>query len=198
MRRRIMAVAALAFALWATTAAGAQTTTSTSTSTSSSSTTSSTATSTTSTTVANPCTGRPCTPSPPVALLSGVNGEVRIESFAFCWRQPEPEPQGLVTLCTTPTLGTEPAHRLVVQRGETLTLRFEIDMAPTEASVSVDGERRPLTPGNPVRFVADLAPGSHAASFATVWLQGDVSYYVGLDVRAAATPTAPRGIALTG
>ena len=180
------------------TTAGAQTTT-TSSSTSSSTTSTSTI-ATTTTTLANPCVGQPCTARPPDAFVAGVNGEVRLDGGSFCWSSPAPDANGnFVGLCAD-TLLRDPDAVLVVRAGETLTLRFATAMSPTFVQLERGGQTTALTPGNPVRFGADLPVGSHVVRFFTRWLQGDMSYNVRLDVRATGAPATPtRGrIALTG
>jgi hypothetical protein len=196
MGRRTIGLAMAGLMLWW--AAGAQAQTSTSSTSSSSSSTSTT--STTSTTVANPCTGQVCTAEPPAAFLSGTNGEVRLDRGGYCWRSPTPDAQGVFTALCVDTVPRLPDAVLVVQAGEELTLRFGA-MAPTEVSLERDDQSTPLSPGNPVRFRADLPAGVQVVRFFTRWLQGDASYGVRLDVRAAAPPAAPRtggAIALTG
>jgi len=203
MRRRMAVAALVAIGLFAGGGAGAQTTTTTS------STTTpvvilTTSTSTTSTTVVNPCTGQPCTDLPPVATLAGSAGDVRLESFDYCWRLPTPVPgQGLVTRCAigTPAPEASVPVGLVVRRGERLTLRFAITMAPTEVLLQrgdVPGVAPvALTAANPTSFVADLPVGTYFVNFRTKWNQGDVSYRLKIEVRAA-TASEPRVIALTG
>lgn len=201
MRRRTTAVLLAALAWGLSTTALAQTS-STSSSTSTTSSTTSTSTSTTSTTVVNPCTGQPCTVDPPVATLSGSGGDVRLDPFGYCWRAPTPTAQGLITKCLAPARAPDAdiPVRMVVRKGETLSLRFGIAMSPTEVRLVAGNEgQRTLTPANPTAFVADLAVGVYELSFQTKWNQGDVSYFLKVDVRAAA-PTAsdPRPLALTG
>jgi len=197
MRRRAVALLAGVLGLFAASAAGAQTTSTSSTSTSSSTTsTSTTSTSTTSTTIANPCAGQPCTTDPPDAFLSGTAGEVRADLAESCWR--DPLPTGL-TRCLSALL-VPPGATLVVQAGETLSLRFAIGMAPTTVTLSVKDVVTPLVTGNSLAFTPDLPSGLNAATFRTTWLQGDVVYRVTLDVRPR-TPTAtPRTgpVSLTG
>ncbi len=181
--------------------AGAQTTTTTSsttTSTSSTATTSTTIVGTTSTTVPNPCAGQPCTERPPVAFLAGASGEVRLDQGGFCWRSATPNAEGqLVGVCTA-VIPVDPPVTLVVTRGETLTLRFDAPGAPSQVRVAEGGDVTALGAANPVRFAADHPVGFHTLDFTTVWLQGDVSYRVRLDVRAATTPRTGTNIALTG
>lgn len=172
----------------------AQTTSTSTTNTStSSSTTSTTTIAITSTTIAHPCTGHVCTESPPAAFLSGLNGEVAVDRGSFCWMSPTP---GGVGRCLD-ELRSEHLPELVVQAGETLSLRFEA-MSPTAVSLQRENTTTPLTPGNPVRFVADLPVGTHEIMFFTGWLQGDASYVVRLVVRRATTPTTGVRISLTG
>ena len=194
MQRRTAGLVVAVMVWGGSTTAGAQTTT-TSTSTSSS-TTSTSAVATTSTTLPNPCAGQPCTAQPPDAFVSGVNGEVRLDRGSFCWRNPVPDGVGL---CADMLL-RDPDAVLVVRAGETLSLRFATVMAPTFVQLERGGQITALTPGNPVRFGADLPVGSHVVHFFTRWLQGDMSYSVRLDVRATGAPATPtRGnIALTG
>ncbi|HEV2759483.1 MAG TPA: hypothetical protein VGV86_07960 [Acidimicrobiales bacterium] len=198
MRRRTAGLI-LAVMVWGgSTTAGAQTTT-TSSSTSSSTTSTSTV-APTSTTLPNPCAGQPCTPQPPDAFVSGVNGEVRLDRGSSCWRSPSPDANGgFVGLCVDVLL-RDPDAVLVVRAGETLTLRFATAMSPTFVQLERGGQTTALTPGNPVRFGADLPVGSHVVRFFTRWLQGDMGHSVRLDVRAAGGPATPtRGnIALTG
>ena len=190
MARRTVAVLMACLSWAVASGAVAQTTTS---STSTSSSTSTTATSTTSTTVVNPCTGQPCTAQPPVATLSGSGGDVRLDPFQFCWRAIA----GDVTQCALPALALDIPVGLVIRGGETLTLAFATTMRPTEVALLRGDQpgvnRTVLTPANPTVFVADLAVGVYMISFQTKWLQGDVSYSLKVDVRAA-----PRPLALTG
>ena len=193
MTRRTMAVFLVCVA-WSTAATAAAQTTSTSTSsTSTSSSSTSTSTSTTSTTVPNPCAGRVCTDAPPPAFLAGVNGEVRLDDGSYCWQVPSPTvPGGFTGLCLD-KIAKVPDALLRVQAGETLTLRFGAAMTPTVVTLELGTQQAPLAAGNPVRFVADLPVGIHEVRVFTRWPQGDASYTVRLDVRAA-----PRPIALTG
>ena len=99
-------------------------------------------------------------------------------------------------------LAFEPDAVLVVQQGETLTLRFSA-MTPTEVHLQRGDQSTPLIASNPVRFTADFPAGSsHVVSFFTRWLQGDASYVVRLNVRAAgappATPRTAANLTLTG
>lgn len=204
MRRRMALALLVAIGLFAGGGAGAQTTTTTSSTTTSVVLLTTSSTSTTSTTVVNPCTGQPCTDLPPVATLSGSAGDVRIESFGNCWRLPAPVAgQGLVTRCVigTPAPEASVPVGLVVRRGETLTLRFAINMAPTEVLLQrsdvAEAPAVALTAANPTSFVADLPVGTYFVTFRTKWNQGDVEYRVKVEVRAA-TASEPRIIALTG
>ena len=176
-------------ALFFSATAGAQTTTSTS-STSSSTTTSST---TTTTTLVNPCAGQPCTPQPPTAFLSGSGGEVPLQPDSYCWRQVD----GLLTNCLTPSAapggGGDPSQTLVVQAGETLSLRFAIGMAPTSVSLTRTGEQpRALAPTNPTVLPVDLAPGGVTAGVVTKWRQGDVTNSLRHDVPVPPPTATPR------
>ena len=206
MRRRMAVALLVAIGLFAGGGAGAQTTTTTSSSTTTSAvpTTTSTSTSTTSTTVVNPCTGQPCTDLPPVATLTGSAGDVRINPFGYCWRLPAPVPGGPVTQClvATPAPDAEVPVGLVVRRGETLSLRFAATMTPTEVLLQrgdVPGVAPvPLTAANPTSFVADLPVGTYYVVFKTKWNQGDVDYRLKVEVRAPATASEPRVLALTG
>jgi hypothetical protein len=188
--------------LFVTTGAGAQTTTTTSSSTTSSTVAvTTTMAATTTTTVANPCAGQPCTVDPPVATLSGSGGETPLSPLPYCWRAPTSGTDGPVTRCATPALALDIPVGLVVRQGETLTLRFGIGMSPTQVVLARrDQPTTALTPGNPTVFVADLPVGQQLVSFVTTWLQGEATYLVKLDVRAAAVPTtsSPRPLALTG
>lgn len=193
--RRATALSFLLIALWLAQAAGAQTTTSSSTtSTSSTSTsTSTTVTTTTSTTQPNPCAGQPCTDQPPQAFLAGANGEVRLDGGGYCWRGTTPDLHGnFVGVCVS-VLQVDPPVTLVVRRGEMLTLRFDAPGAPTRITLRERDVPAPLPAGNPVRFAADYSVGFHTLDVSTLWLQGDVSYRVRIEVRAAPGP-----IALTG
>ena len=194
MRRRTAALIVVVMAWGVSTTAGAQTTTTSSST--SSSTTSTSAVATTTTTLANPCVGQPCTARPPDAFLSGVNGEVRLDGGSSCWSSPVPDGVGV---CID-VLAREPDAVLVVRAGETLTLRFATAMSPTFVRLERGGQPTALTPGNPVRFGADLPVGSHVVHISTGWLQGDMHYSVRLEVRATGAPATPsRGrIALTG
>ena len=189
----------VAIMVWGlSTTAGAQTTT-TSSSTSSSTTSTSTV-ATTTTTLPNRCAGQPCTARPPDAFVSGVNGEVRLDNGSFCWSSPAPDANGnLLGLCADSPL-RDPDAVLVVRAGETLSLRFATAMSPTFVRLETGGQATALTPGNPVRFAANLPVGSHVVHISTGWLQGDMHYSVRLDVRATGAPATPtRGrIALTG
>jgi hypothetical protein len=196
MKRRTVAIVVAGALWWIASVATAQTTTtSTSTSTSTTST-STTSTSITSTTVANPCAGQPCTDRPPDAFLAGASGEVRLDPGSFCWSGPVPGSAGLFgTLCAD-AAQRDPDATLVVSPGETLTLRFSTG-TPTEVILQREDVGRGLAPANPVRFTVDLPAGSTPViSFFTRWPQGDASYSVRLQVRAA-TPVA-RPLALTG
>ena len=179
-------------------AADAQTT-STSTSTSSTTATSTSTTSTTSTTLANPCAGQPCTAEPPVAVLSGSGGELTLGTGGYCWSRPDGGGGLCVTAAPIQDESREPT--LVVRAGETLTLRFNTTMAPTSVALNRGGEpSRTLAATNPTTFQVDMAPGIFGGAFFTQWLQGDVTYRVRLDVRAATRPDAqdPRPLSLTG
>jgi hypothetical protein len=183
--------------IWGTSAtAMAQTSTSSTSSTTSSSTsttsTSTTSTSTTSTTRVNPCTTQPCTADPPVATLSGSGGNVRLESYRYCWR----EVVGDLSRCLTPARPLDEPVRLVVRTGETLTVSFATTLLPRE--VVFHRENQPdggtvLAPTNPTTLVADLPVGVYYVSLQTKWTQGDVGYSLKIDVRAQ-----PRPLALTG
>jgi hypothetical protein len=188
------AAVVLALGLVGAGAAGAQTSSSTSSSTS-------TSTSTTTTSLVpfvHPCLLQPCAAQPPQAFLSGSGGEVRLDQGSSCWTSP-PDAEGRSgTLCADAAVRV-PDAVLAVRVGETLTLRFSA-LVPTVVVVQEGDVGRGLTPGNPVTFVADLAPGVHAISVFTRWAQGDAGYSVRLDVRATASP-APQtsaNIALTG
>ncbi|MGH9264566.1 MAG: hypothetical protein ACRD1D_07735 [Acidimicrobiales bacterium] len=177
------------------TAATAQTTTSTSTSTS---TTTSSTSSTTSTTIVDPCRTEPCTADPPPAFLSGVNGEVALDQGSYCWRGAAPDARGLIIgRCVDMIFDDDPDAELIVQAGETLTLRFGA-LTPTEVILRRDDVSRALVAGNPLRFVADLPVGSYVVGFFTRWTQGDASYGVRLVVRAATSPRSGVRISLTG
>ena len=197
MARRGTAVLA-AIMVWSIASGATAQTTSTSTSTSSTSSssttsTSATSTSTTSTTVAHPCTNQPCTVDPPAATLSGSGGDARLGPFEACWR----EITGESTKCLVSTPALDEPVGLVIRAGETLTLRFDTTMRPSEVVLvrgdQPGGNRTVLTPSNPTTFVADLPVGVYVISFQTKWTQGDVSYRLKVDVRAA-----PRPLALTG
>jgi hypothetical protein len=193
MARRAVAVLA-ACIIWSTAyGATAQTTSTSSTSTTSTSSSSSTtSTSTTSTTTVHPCTGQLCTANPPMAALSGSQGNARLGPFSACWR----EMTGPNTQCQAAAVALDEPVGLVIRAGETLTLRFDTTMRPSEV-VLVRGDQGAngvaLTPANPTTFVADLSVGVYAISFQTKWTQGNVTYRVKVDVRAA-----PRPLALTG
>jgi hypothetical protein len=196
MRRRTVTLAAIGLVWGMSTTALAQTTTTSSTSTTTST---STTVATTTTTVPNPCTGQVCTESPPPAFLAGINGEVRLDEGSYCWRKPAADAHGnLIASCVDTFMPTTPPV-LVVQPGETVTLRFG-SMTPTYVQRDEATNTVVLPPGNPVRFTVDLAPGVHTVGFFTRWLQGDASYGVRLDVRAPGPPTTqqPRPLALTG
>jgi hypothetical protein len=130
-----------------------------------------------------------------------VNGEVALEEGSYCWSSPTPNAQGsLIALCAD-KLAPDPDPVLVVNRGETLTLRFATTMAPTEVTLGRGTESTPLVAGNPVRFGSDLPAGTYVVRFSSKWLQGSASHAVRLDVRAAAGPATPtRGgnLTLTG
>lgn len=90
---------------------------------------------------------------------------------------------------------------LVVRAGETLTLRFATAVAPTSVSLNRGGEpNRSLPATNPTTFQVDMAPGFFSGAFFTHWIQGDATYRVRLDARAATRPDAqdPRPLSLTG
>ena len=192
--RRATALSFLLIALWLAQAAGAQTTTSSSTtSTSSTSSSTSSTVATTSTTQPNPCAGQPCTDRPPQAFIAGANGEVRLDAGGYCWRGVTPNLEGnIVGICTSVSF-VDPPVTLVVRRGETLRLRFDAPGAPTRITLREHDVPAPLPAGNPVRFAADYSVGFHTLDVSTLWLQGDVSYRVRIEVRAAPGP-----IALTG
>ena len=198
LHRRTVGLLVALLAWGISTTALAQTST-TSSSSSTSSTTSTSSSSTTSTTFPHPCAGRPCTDHPPAALLSGVNGEVRLDQGSACWTRPNPDlPGGFVTLCAD-VFDRAPEALLVVRAGETLSLRFETALSPTFVQLDRGGQSTQLTPANPARFVADLPVGVHVSHFFTRWSQGDASFSVRLDVRAASTSASdPRPLALTG
>ena len=197
MARRTVAVL-VACLIWSVASGATAQTTSTSTSTSSTSTSSTsssstTSTSTTSTTAVNPCTGQPCTVDPPMATLSGSGGDVGLGPFEACWR----EITGESTKCLVSTPALDEPVGLVIRTGETLTLRFDTTMRPSEV-VLFRGDQpganpTVLTPANATTFVADFPVGVYVISFRTAWLQGHVSYRLKVDVRAA-----PRPLALTG
>jgi hypothetical protein len=152
---------------------------------------------TTSTTGVDPCTGRPCTAQPPAALLSGAAGEVRMDTSSACWRDPATMAQGTAQCFSA--LIAPPGATLVVQQGETLSLRYVSPMAPTRAVFSFNDTS--LMPGiaNPTTFRADFPVGTTRVFLITGWLQGEVTYAVTLDVRAAATPpTTPPATPQTG
>jgi len=177
--------------LFAATTAGAQTTTTSSSGSTSSTAPTSTAlapATTTTTTGVDPCTGRPCTAEPPLGFLSGTAGEVRMDMSSACWRDPATTAPGTARCFSA--LIAPPGATLVVQRGESLTLRYASPMAPTRAVFSFNDTS--LMPGitNPTTFKADFPLGSTRVFLITGWLQGEVTYAVTLDVRAAATPPA--------
>ena len=186
-------------ALSLTGAAAAQTTSSSSTTTSTP--TSTIASSSTTTTVPNPCTGQPCTAEPPDAFLSGSGGEVRLDTGSSCWRSPTANADGTTIARCVDVTARAPVARLVVQAGETLTLRFSA-LVPTEVDLQHDNQTTPLAAGNPVRFRVDLPVGIDDVGFFTRWLQGDAGYGVRLDIRSAAgaPPATPAAgpIRLTG
>jgi hypothetical protein len=176
----------------------AQTTTS-STSTSTSTTTSTPA--STTTTLANPCTGQSCTDEPPGVVLSTPTAQIEADKGSYCWRRPA-DPTGFcVALAVAP--GYKPPI-LVVTEGELVTVRFTAPVPgnPQQVSFASSGALTPLTATNPTSFRVDLAPGIYeSVSLLTRWLQGEVPYAFGLDIRRAATPAVvsdPRPIALTG
>jgi hypothetical protein len=147
--------------------------------------------------VANPCDTQPCSADPPAAFLSGASGEVRLDQGSSCWRSPAPNAQGQFIGRCLDTINREPDALLVVQAGETLTLRFAA-LTPTDVSLQHDNQTTPLAASNPVRFqvgpaVGIQSSGVQVVGFFTRWLQGDASYGVRLDVRpATAQPgTAP-------
>jgi hypothetical protein len=184
-------------AVWWSSVAGAQTTSTSSTSSTSSSTSTSTSTSsTTSTTVADPCATQPCTERPPAAFLAGSAGEVALEPGSFCWRSPTPTPPGGFSATCGDRLAFEPSTVLAVTVGETLTLRFSA-LTPTSVVLEPGDRSTPLTAANPTSFTVDLPVGVRTVGFFTRWVQGDASYYLRLDVRAAAVPQG-RSLALTG
>lgn len=199
--RRALALAGCV-GLFAATSAGAQTTSTSSTSstsqTSTSSTSSSTTTSTapmTSTTLGDLCTGQSCIAGPPEAFLVGAARDIRLGLAESCWRDGTP---GGVTKCTSALL-TQPA--VVVGSGETFSLRFATDLAPTGASLSVGGVTTALDAGNPMAIPVEFPTGTDTITVATRWLQGDARYLVTLDVRPPAAPPAeprPRAVSLTG
>jgi hypothetical protein len=198
MRRQLAVALVVGLALWAGGGAGAQTTTSSSSPTSSTALVTTSTSSTTSTTAVNPCTGQPCTVDPPVATLAGSGGEVRLDPLGFCWR----EIGGQLTHCRSAALALDIPVGLVVRTGETLTLRFAAPMAPTKVVLQRADQpgvaSTALTPANPTVFVADLPVGVYAINFQTLWNQGDVGYRLKIDVRAPATASDPRSLALTG
>jgi hypothetical protein len=193
MARRTVAVL-VAGMIWSIASGATAQTTSTSTSTTSTSTSSTTSTSvastsTTSTTAVHPCTGQLCTADPPMATLSGSGGNARLGPFSACWR----EMTGESTKCLAASVPLDEPVGLVVRTGETLTLRFDTTMRPSEVVLQSTGNPTALTPANPTTFVADLPVGVYAISFQTKWTQGNVTYRIKVDVRAA-----PRPLALTG
>lgn len=128
-----------------------------------------------------------------MATLSGSGGNARLGPFSACWR----DMTGDTTTCLAAAVSLDEPVGLVVGTGETLTLRFDTTMRPSEA-VLLRGDQpganpTVLTPANPTTFVADLPVGVYAISFQTKWTQGDVTYRIKVDVRAA-----PRPLALTG
>jgi hypothetical protein len=139
-----------------------------------------------------------------VATLSGSSGDVVLNPSGYCWRSPTPTAQGLTTACliSTPALNTP--VEMIVRRGETLTLRFAIGMSPTEVLLlrgtdpPSDITTTALTAANPTTFAADLAVGVHVLTFQTKWNQGDASYRLKVEVRAAPTAADPRPLVLTG
>ncbi|MGI8809989.1 MAG: hypothetical protein ACR2KK_19525 [Acidimicrobiales bacterium] len=149
--------------------------------------------------MANRCTGQPCTAAPPQASLAGANGEVAIELLGSCWTSPTPNAQGQTTALCVDSF-RDPQAVLVVNRGETLTLRFATAGVPTRVSLERGDQSTPLTAGNPTRFGSDLPAGVYIVRFFTAWLQGDAAYHVRLDVRAPAGPATPTtgNITLTG
>jgi hypothetical protein len=198
MARRVLAVVAATMIWSMASGATAQTTSTSSTSTSSTSSSSTTSTSTTvtpttSTTLANFCAGRVCTGRPPPAFLAGVNGEVALEEDSSCWSTPLPNAPGHVVGLCGDELDKVPDPILRIRAGETLTLRFGAAMTPTSIVLHRGTQSTPISAGNPARFVANLPVGVHEVFFSTRWYQGDASYLVRLDVRAA-----PRPLALTG
>ncbi len=126
------------------------------------------------------CAGHPCTAHPPEAFIAGEAGEVRTAPGSYCWASPT-EPS---TVCGDVVID-DPSKlpSLSIRRGETLTLRFGTEMAPTSVLLQErDTVSKALPATNPVQFTADLSPGNHLVSFFTRWLQGDASYHVVLNV----------------
>lgn len=195
MTRRTLGLL-MAVGIWGVSATAMAQTTTSSSSTSSSTTTSTS--STTSTTFLNPCAGQPCTDQPPAALLSGLNGEVRLDRGSSCWKRPDRDvPGGFIGVCAD-VFDRVPEALLEVRAGETLSLRFDTVLSPTFVQLTRGEQATQLTPGNPTRFVPDLPVGIHVVHLFTRWSQGDASYSVRLDVRAASPAQDPRPLALTG
>jgi hypothetical protein len=123
---------------------------------------------------------------------------VRLDRGRSCWRSPAPDAQGNVVGICADVFDHVPEALLVARAGETLSLRFDTTMVPTFVQLDRGGQTTVLTAGNPTRFAADLPVGVHSVHFFTRWLQGDASYSVRLDVRAAPPASQPRSLTLTG
>ena len=120
-----------------------------------------------------------CPPRPPAAFLASAGGEIQADGSSFCWAV-----GGGLGLCADSDY-REPSQALAVEQGETLLLRFAVRNAP--ASVAV----RPVL--NDGTDVADFPPGPTVLFIVTEWHQGDASYVVKLNVRAAPAPPSAAG-----
>ena len=134
-----------------------------------------------------------CPPRPPAAFVAGDGGQIQADGSSFCWGVP-----GDGGLCADSHY-QEPSQALAVQQREPLRLRFAIRNAPTFVAARPVigaagdvGDSIPVAGGNPSGFVADFPPGPTVLFIVTDWHQGDASYVVKLNVRAApAPPSAP-------
>ena len=109
------------------------------------------------------------------------------------------------TAAGTPDSTARQTRMLVVTEGETVTVRFTPPVPGTPQQVSLvnygaNGALTPVAAANPTSFRIDLEAGVYERlALVTRWLQGEVQYGFGLDVRRPASPAAPSdGRPMTG
>lgn len=128
-------------------------------------------------------------PKPPTAELVSSTGRVTARLGSYCWQASG------AGLCVD-TAFIDPADALAVRPGETLTLRFVTDDAPTAVSgrryplpdAAASSTAFPVAAANPTQVRAGLPPGTSWLTFATRWARGDAIYFFKVQVPPRAQP----------